>query len=492
MRRRQRAGIRSWKHLHPRIMNTTKLRQVSQRGLTSHQYASGSQPTPPSEISAGTLSLMTVGGIMGSGLFLASGTAIRLAGPGILLSFLIGVTIMAMEVTILAEMAAADREKGSFLAFAHHALGPGFAFVGGWVFWFSSILNIAAESTAGALFTRVWFPSVPVVVFSVGFAMMITGINFLTVKGFSQVESTMSWVKIVATSLFIVTALLVVSRLLPGHAPSAPTLWFHRPSFLPHGLTGVAAAMILVLFSMSGTGVLGLAAPQIRRPEAVIGKTIRQTVITIYVLYAASAMALTGIVLWTQMPTTTSPFTTALSRLSWSWPAEVFNVVILVAVLSAMNAGLYATNRVLATLGRIHDAPRWVAKQHHGIPRQANAVSGILLVIVSGLAYFLPKTAYTYLVTATGFQALFIWILIVGTEIRYRPQLLQRGKSLEFRVPFYPWFSWIAMLLMVGAIATAPWAPHELLPLGLGVAVVLLLTAIYWPVRWTRNKQTSN
>ena len=318
--------------------------------------------------------------------------------------------------------------------------------------------------------------------------MIITGINFLTVKGFSHVESTMSWVKIVATSLFIVAALFLLTRLLPGHAPSAATLWLHRPAFFPHGLTGVGAAMILVLFSMSGTGVLGLAAPAVQHPEAVIGRTIRNTVVTIYVLYGASALALTGLVLWTHMPTTSSPFTAALSRLSWAWPAQVFNVVILVAVLSAMNAGLYATNRVLATLGRIHDAPPWVARQHHGIPRQANLMSGVLLVLVSGLAYFLPKTAYTYLVTATGFQALFIWILIVGTEIRYRPQLLRQGKSLEYRVPFYPWFSWIAMALMVGAIATAPLAPHELLSLGLGVAVVMLLTAIYLPVRRARNK----
>jgi len=469
-------------------MNTTKTRKPTQSRLVSRQYGSGPTDKPPNAISAKTLSLMTVGGIMGSGLFLASGTAIRLAGPSIIISFLIGVSIMSMEVMALAEMAAADREKGSFLAFAHHALGPGFSFVGGWVFWFSSILNIAAESTAGALFTRVWFPSIPVVVFSVGYAIIITSINFLTVRGFSLVESSMSWVKIVATSLFIVTILFVITNVLHISSAHGPSLWLHHPNFFPHGIKGIGAAMILVLFSMSGTGVLGLAAPQVQHPEEVIGKTIRNTVVAIYVLYGASALALTGLIVWSHMPTATSPFTMALSHLPWTWPAEVFNFVILVAVLSAMNAGLYATNRVLATLGRIHDAPHWIAKESHGIPRNANLITGILLVIVSGLAYFLPKTAYTYLVTATGFQALFIWIMIVATEIRYRPELIKQGKTLKYRIPFYPWLSWLAIALMVGAIATAPLAPHELLPLGLGLAVVLLLIGVYVPVRHKRLK----
>jgi AAT family amino acid transporter len=468
---------------------TTKTRKPTQTRLVGRQYGSGPANQAPNAISAGTLSLMTVGGIMGSGLFLASGTAIRLAGPAIVISFLIGVTIMALEVMALAEMSAADRERGSFLAFAHHALGPGYSFVGGWVFWFSSILNMAAESTAGALFTRVWFPSVPVYVFSMGYSAIITGINFLTVHGFSRVESSMSWVKIVATSLFIVTVLAVVANFLPvGHAHGV-SLWLSHPGFFPHGFNGIAAAMILVLFSMSGTGVLGLAAPQVEHPEQVIGKTIRNTVVAIYVLYGCSALALTAVVVWSHMPTATSPFTTALGHLPWKWPAQIFNLVILVAVLSAMNAGLYATNRVLATLGRIHDAPRWIAQESHGIPRRANLASGVLLVLISGLAYFLPKTAYTYLDTATGFQALFIWILIVATQIRYRPELLRRGKQLQYRIPLYPWLSWLAILLMVLAIATAPLAPHELIPLGLGLATVAFLTALYFPVRHLRNTQ---
>lgn len=429
---------------------------------------------------------------MGSGLFLASGAAIHLAGPAIALSFAIGATAMALEVSLLAEMAAADPERGSFLAFARHALGPGPAFIGGWIFWFSSILNLAAEATAGAIFTRVWFPTVPVYVFSMSYAAVITAINFLAVKGFSTIESVMAAIKITVTALFIVVGGLAIFHVLPTRAPVGPHLWSQTPGFFAHGWIGVAAAMVLVLFSMSGTGVLGLAAPNVARPEKTIGSSIRMTVIVIYVLYVGATLAMTGLMPWTRIPTTRqSPFTAVLHVFPWGWMATVFNMVILVAVLSAMNAGLFATNRVLATLGRIHDAPSLIARSPSGIPRIANAVTGILLIAVSGLDYLLPKTAYLYLVTATGFQALFIWILIVLTEIRFRPMLQRQGKSLRFQVPGYPWTAWFAVALLLAIIATAPLAPHELVALGIGIGVTAAASLAYLPVRAHRRRTSS-
>jgi AAT family amino acid transporter len=436
-----------------------------------------------------SLTLMTVGGIMGSGLYLAIGQAIRIAGPAIAISLLIGVTIMALEVAALAEMSAADRERGSFLAFAHHALGPGSAFVGGWIFWFSSILNISAEAIAGAMFTRLWFPRVPVYVFSVGYAIIVVGINFLTVRGFSKVESWMSGTKIVATLLFIFVAIFALAGILPVHTHAGIRGWYQMPSFFPHGLSGVAGAMVLVLFSMSGTGVLGLAAPNVKNAESTIAHSIRSTIIAIYVLYVGSAMALTSLLVWSSVPIAQSPFTAALRTLPWGWMVNVFNLVILLAVLSTMNAGLFATDRILATLGRINAVLHVVSRESQGIPRMANLVTGVLFVGVSGLAYFLPKTAYLYLVTATGFQALFVWGLIIVTQIFYRKILLKEGKSLPFRLIGYPYTSIFAVILIVGVVATAPLAPHEVVALGISVMASVIYFLAYLPVRTKRLRQ---
>lgn len=469
-----------------KVKAPTRHSKPTETRLISSRYGSGPKPPSPRNIGANSLTLMTVGGIMGSGLFLAVGQAIRLAGPAIVISMLIGVTIMALEVMALSEMAVADRERGSFLAFAHHALGPGAAFVGGWIFWFSSILNISAEATAGAIFTRLWFPSIPVYVFSVGYAIIVVGINFLTVRGFSTVESWMSGTKITATVVFILLAAAALAGLLPVHTAAGVHGWYQKPSFFPHGVIGVFAAMVLVLFSMSGTGVLGLAAPNVKDADHTIAKSIRNTIIAIYVLYVGAALGLTGLLLWSTVPTAQSPFTAALRTLPWGWLVNFFNLVILLAVLSAMNAGLFATDRVLATLGRIHAAPHIVSRESHGIPRMANLVTGILFIIISGLAYFLPKTAYLYLVTATGFQALFIWGLIIVTQIVYHKVLLKEGKELPFRMKGYPYTSILAVALIVGVIATAPLAPHEMTALEISVGASVIFFLAYLPVRARR------
>ncbi len=436
------------------------------------------------------VTLMTVGGIVGSGLFLASGQAIHDAGPAVAVAYVIGATAMAIELMALAEMSAADPERGSFLTYARRVLGPGATFVGGWIFWFSSVLNMAAEATAAATFARLWFTHVPVWVFAVGFSLFIIGINFLAVKGFGEVESTMSAVKVLATLGFVAVAALAIFGVIGHRGPAGTGLgvFTRAGGFFPHGVRGVGAAMILVMFSMAGTGVLGLASPSIRRPERTMGPSILATVGTVYLIYTASALGIVGLTVWNRVPAhTKSPFISALHTLPFPWLADVMNVVILFAVLSAMNAGLFATDRVLSSLARAGDAPRRLGRVSGGVPRTANAVTGAALALVSVLAYFLPKTAYLYLVTATGFQAIFVWILIVVTQIYYRRHILAAGRRPRFLLPLHPYLSWFEVALLVAIIATAPLAPRQILPLGLGVFVSLVFLGVYLALRGRRR-----
>ncbi len=437
------------------------------------------------------LTMMTVGGIIGSGLFLASGQAIRLAGPGVILAYLIGATVMAIEVTALAEMSAADPEKGSFLVYSRRALGPGFTFVGGWIFWFSSVLNLAAEATAAGIFTHVWLPHLPTWVISTAFALIIVGINFLTVRGFSEVESGMAVIKVTAIALFIVLFALIVFVGWPVHLGNGTASWSSAGGFFPMGLRGVAAAMILVMFSMAGTGVLGLAAASVRNPERTIGPAVHNSAAMVYFLYIGSALAITAVIPWNQVPTSgVSPFLAALHKAPWPAVGQIFNGVILLAVLSAMNAGLFATDRVLAGLSKAKDAPHWFEEKGDSPPRAANAATGVLLVAVTLLTYFLPKTAFLYLVTATGFQALFIWVLIVLTQIYYRRHLVkEHPERLRLKVPWHPWISILEIVVLVAIIATAPLAPHQMLSLGLGVAVTALFLIVYLFVRPRRRAE---
>ncbi len=454
-------------------------RRFATQSHAARRYAG--QGTQAKDLRTPQLTLMTVGGIIGSGLFLASGQAIHDAGPGLVIAYLIGATAMAIEMTALAEMSAADPRQGSFLVYSRRALGPGFTFVGGWIFWFSSVLNLAAEATAAATFATLWLPHLPTWILSSAFALTISGINFLTVKGFGEVESGMSVVKLLAIALFILvaaSALFLAWPLPLGHGLMS---WSGHGGFLPHGLKGVGAAMIVVMFSMSGTGVLGLAAADVRRPERTIGRAVRYATTAVYLLYIGSVLVITAVVGWQAVPLTgKSPFLTALHHFGMPWAVDVFNVVILLAVLSAMNAGMFATDRVLAGLARAGDAPHALERMPRGIPRAANAVTGALLLIVTLLTYFLPKTAFIYLVTATGFQSIFVWMLIVATQIYYRPWLEQhRPHHLRLKLAFHPWLGRFELVLLLAIVATAPLAPRQMLPLGIGVGATAIFAAAY-------------
>jgi L-asparagine transporter-like permease len=439
----------------------------------------------PRTVGTGQLSLMTLGGIVGSGLFLASGQAIRYAGPGVVLAYLIGGLAMALEIAAFAEMAAAEPLRGSFITYSRRAIGPWAAFVGGWLFWFSSVLNLGAEATAGAVFTRLWLPGLPVWTIALAYALGVVAVNLLPVRGFGGAEAAMAAVKVGAVGLFVLAA---AAWLLPH---PGRVLWLSQPLF-PHGARGVAQAMVLVTFSLAGTGVLGLAAAEARRPERTVAAAMRRCVATVAVLYPSSLLAITALVPTAAVPTRTrSPFVAALARFAPPWAATAFNLMVLLAVLSAMAAGLFATNRVLVALARDGDAPAGLGRlNRHGTPLRANLVTGVCLAAAASLAYVLPRQAFLYLVTATGFQALLIWLLIVVTHIRYRRHLLRAwdGADLPLRVPLFPLASWGEVGLLLAIMATAAVTPDERLPLAAALAVAALAGAAFAVLRPDRRR----
>ena len=464
---------------------------LSKRHAVSRTYAPSGRPPSRKTIGPGTLTLLTLGGVMGSGLFLASAQAIHLAGPGVVVAYAIGAGVMALEVMALAEMSAADPAQGSFLTYARRSIGTAPAFIGGWIFWASSILNLAAEATAAGTFARLWFPSAPLYVFSMGFAAAITALNFLPLKNFDRVESSMSILKTAAIALFIVVGGLALAGLV-RHGP-APGL-AQAGGFFPKGVAGIGAAMTVVMFSMAGTGVLGLAAASVRRPGHAIPQAIGPSVIAVAAFYVLSALVIAGLTPLRSLSTAVeSPFVKSLSVLPWAWAPSALNAVLIVAVLSAMNAGLFATDRVLASLARMGDAPKALApSQDHGAPTIANAVTGVGLVVVAGLSYLLPKTAFLMLVTATSYQALFIWILIVVTQIFYRRWLERHEpERLHYRVPLYPYLSWFEIVLIVAIIATAPLAPTQVTALGIAAGLTAVAALSYLPVRAARARRAA-
>ncbi|MHB1610276.1 MAG: amino acid permease [Sulfobacillus sp.] len=435
------------------------------------------------DLTSGTLTLLTLGGIMGSGLFMASGLAMRHAGPSALLLFAVGALAMYLEISALAEMSIATPTPGSFLVYTQQVLGPGWTFVSGWIFWFSSVLTMSSEVTAAALFTRLWFPGISLWIWSLAYSIVIVAVNFISVRGFGTIEGIMAGVKTLAVLAFIGAILLAYFHITPHAAvPVNPLHNFTAyGGWLPNGWYGALPAMLLILFSYAGTGVIGLAAAETKNPGRTIRSAIRNTVTLIAVMYLGSIFLILSLVPWTHMSSHISPFILALRATHIPYAGLIMNLVLLFAVLSTMNAALYSNVRVLYGLAHAGHAPRTLGRLNKkGLPTHAIWMSSGLLALTIILAYLLPSKAYAYLVTATGFQAMFIWLMVLLTHLYYRPYLAKHHpEKLTYKLWGFPYTTIFVMVIVVGALLVSPLAKGELYGAIVGFAGIVI-TWLIW------------
>ncbi|NMP22577.1 amino acid permease [Sulfobacillus harzensis] len=438
------------------------------------------------DLTSSTLTLLTIGGIMGSGLFMASGLAIRHAGPLVLAMYALGALMMILEINALAEMSVATPAPGSFLVYTQKVLGPGWTFVAGWIFWFSSVLTMSSEVTAASLFSRLFFPGVPLWGWSLAYSALIIAINFISVRGFGTIEGFMAGVKTIAVVLFIVFGVLMLLHVIPTHHPMTPlaTLTGHG-GLVPTGWYHALPAMILVLFAYAGTGVIGLAAAETRRPRDTIGRSVRNTTVLVTVMFLGSIAIILMVSPWNIQSDAISPFIVTLRQSRLAWTALVMNLVLLFAVLSTMNAALYSNVRVLYGLAQQGEAPRALGRLNkRGLPTRAIWTSAGLLALTILLAYVLPKKAYSYLVTATGFQAMFIWLMVLLTERLYRPYLeAHHPKKLSYKLWGFPFTTYLVMAVVLLSMAVSPFAKGELVGALVGLGGIAAALGVWLILR---------
>ena len=415
---------------------------------------------------------------------MASGLAISHAGPLVILMYGLGAVLMWLEINALGEMTIATPAPGSFLVYTRKVLGPGWTFVSGWIFWFSSVLTMSSEVTAAALFTRLWFPAIPLWAWALAYSALIVGINFVSVRGFGTIESIMAGVKTLAVLGFIGLGVLILFHIMPTTQP-LPSLLHMLPGhggFVPLGWYHALPGMILVLFAYAGTGVIGLAGAEAKNPHKTLGKAIRTSSILLIVMFVGGIFIVLALTPWSRQSDAVSPFIVALRTSTLPYASALMNLVLLFAVLSTMNAALYSNVRVLYSLARQGEAPQGLGKlSKKGLPTRAIWASAALLALTILLAYVLPKKAYAYLVTATGFQAMFIWLMVLLTERLYRPYLKKHlPDQLTHKLAGFPYTTYFVMAVVIAAMAASPLAKGELVGaiIGFGGIVVALIAWI--------------
>jgi GABA permease len=409
--------------------------------------------------------MISIGGIIGAGLFVGSSAAIASTGPAIIFSYLICGTLILLIMRMLGEMAVALPNVRSFTEFVRAGLGSAGGFVAGWLYWYFWIMVVPVEAIAGANILHAWIPAPP---WQIGLLLMavMTGVNLMSARSYGELEFWFSSIKVSAIVAFIILG----ACKLVGWAGAPTPVFQHLHSgggFLPHGIDSVLAGAVTVFFALTGAEITTVAAAESAEPARAIAQMTTSVIFRILIFYVFSISLIVSIVPWALVRVGESPFTLALSYMGYRWASTAMSWVILTAVLSCLNSAFYVCSRVLFQLAAHGDAPvGLVVTNRRGVPARSvclGTFAGVAGVLAATLA---PGTVFAFLVDASGALMVFVYIMVAIAQIRLRVRRERAGgPSPAIQMWGFPWISLMAIAAMVAilvALATNPGHAREL------------------------------
>ncbi|ETO40947.1 amino acid permease [Fructilactobacillus florum 8D] len=396
-------------------------------------------------ISARQVLMISLGGVIGTGLFLSSGYTIHEAGPlGTVLAYLVGALIVYLVMLCLGELAVAFPETGSFHVYAQRYLGKSAGFVVAILYWLTWTIALGSEFTAAGLIMRHWFPQTPVWMWSALLIILIFSLNAVSVKWFATTEGLFAGIKVVAIVSFIVLGVGAMVGLLPYHGTRQfiGLRNFYRSGWFPNGFSGVFTTMLTVNFAFSGTELIGVTAGETKDPAKTIPKAIHATLWRLIIFFVGSMVVMSALLPYQQAGVTQSPFVTIFSGLGIPLAGDLMNFVVLTAIISAANSGLYAATRMLWSLaneGMVAPIFQRTTKKQIPIYALVASMGGGILALLS--AIYAASSVYLVLVSISGLAVVFVWMAIALSEFQFRKQWRQTGHrdtDLQCPTPGYP------------------------------------------------------
>jgi AAT family amino acid transporter len=431
------------------------------------------------------LTMIAIGSAIGVGLFLGSTVTIRLAGPGVIITYVIGALIALVMAYALAEMAVVHPQAGSFGVYAERYLSPWFGFVVRATYGFIQIVAIGAEVTAVAIYFAFWFPNVPQWLWVAGASVVLIAINTARVSRFGEVEYWFALVKVVAILAFIIVGLLLVAGIGPLPAAGFHNLTGGPGGFLPNGWTGVWLALTLVITSYMGVEVVAVTAGEAENPETSIPRAMRTMVLRLIIFYIMAITVMLMMTPWNRIGEggggiTGSPFVRAFATIGIPYAAGVMNLVVISAALSSANSNLYLTTRMLFSLSRSGYAPAGLSSVNEaGVPLRAVAVASVGMGVAILLAIYEPGRAFLALYGTAVAGMLFIWIVILFTYLRFRAALTPAEVArLPIRLPAHRTAAAFGIISLLAITATTffvdglQWTVVSFLPFLLVMSIV--------------------
>ena len=430
------------------------------------------------------LTMMGLGSAVGAGLFLGVGLGIQISGTSVLISYAVAGALIALVMWMLGEMAAARPSLGSFSTYAGQAFGHWARFTMGWIYWFMLIMVMGAEITGAAAIISNWFdiaPWIPALIAVAFFAV----VNFAAVGGFGEFEFWFAIIKVGVIVAFLVIGALMALGILPGMDVSLAGTNFTE-NFLPNGIPGFAAGLLAVAFAFGGIELVTIAAAESEDPAHNVATAVRAIIVRIMIFYIGSIVVITMALPFSSIQdadvAADSPFTLVLAAAKIPFAAGFMEAIIALALLSAFNAQIYATSRLVFDMAKDHCAPGFFLKQNRaGSPINAVILSMVFAFASVGLQFWNPPGLLAFLFNAVGGCLLVIWSFIVASFIKLHPVLRDNGELTEIHVPGFPWLPWVTAAALAGLTLLMlfdPAARNQVISVLILAAVLVILSFV--------------
>ena len=454
-------------------------------------------PVPPTlrkSLKNRHIQLIALGGAIGTGLFYGSSESIQLAGPSILLAYLVGGLAIFMIVRALSEMAVEDPKAGAFSYYATRYWSRRAGFISGWNYWFNYVLVAMVELAVVGSFVNYWFPNIPKWVSAAVFLVAIAALNLMGVNKFGEFEFWFAIIKIVAVLAMILGGLYVIIANVPTASGIRASFanWFTVDGgFLPHGLM---MALVVVMFSFGGTELIGITAGETENPRTTIPKATNGIIWRILVFYICALGVIMAVIPWSKIDGDSSPFVQIFDSVGVHAAAGILNFVCLTAVMSVYNSGLYANSRMLYSLAKQGNAPAYLGKlSKKGVPVGGVITSAIIIAIAVVVVFVWPEFAFNYLMSIATIAAAINWIMIMITEIKFRrmvaagdgPAELKglKGKEaldkIAFKLPFANVTPYVVIAFMLLVVVLMCFSASYRIAVIAGVIWLAVLFAAY-------------
>lgn len=430
--------------------------------------------------------MLSLGGVIGTGIFLSTGYLIQSAGAvGTILAYAIGAVLVCLVMLCLGELTVHEPNTGAFHTYAAKYIHPGVGFVVAWLYWLTWTVALGSQFITLGLLCQHWFPTIPTWIWALFFAVLTLALNVINLKIFSTSEFWMSLIKVVAIVAFLIIGFAGVFGFVPyGNTGVAPYFSeFTKNGLFPEGIGAVLLVVLSANFAFSGTELISVAAGESDNPRRDVPKAIVQTLITLIVLFIGTIIVLGALLPQETAGLSESPFVTVLQNFGIPYVADVMNFILIVTVLSGANSGLYAASRMLWSLADKGTLPHQFAKlSKNGLP-----IYGLLFTTLGGFlslfsSVYAPETVYLALVSISGFAVVAVWLIIGWAQLNFRRHYLKNGGQLSelgFVTPWYPVVPWAVIILCLVSIVGIFFDPNQRIAIYIGLPFSILCFLYY-------------